>query len=124
MNGKMRTNAIIRWTARILGSIMVVIGLVLFGSELFQDLPGGETCSIDARARFISVLVLHGAYIIGYLVAWKWEGLGGLIAIIGILFSQMISPDPFSMFLGQLLFTVPGILFLLYWFLTRRQPEA
>ena len=80
--------------------------------------------SADSTSDFVALLLLHGAYIIGYILAWKWEGLGGIIAIAGIICAQIINPSPLSMFAGQLLFTVPGILFLIYWFLTRGHRES
>jgi hypothetical protein len=122
MKNKELTSTLIRSIARILGSLFVLAGLFIFGSELIEDLSGGSVLSAnDTSSGFIALLLLHGAYIIGYSIAWKWEGLGGLIAIVGILLAQLISPSPTSMFLGQLLFTIPGILYIVYWFLARRQ---
>jgi hypothetical protein len=103
----------------------VLTGLIIFGSELAEDLSGGTILSVnDTTSGFIALLLLHGAYIIGYSIAWRWEGLGGLIAIVGILLAQLISPSPTSMFLGQLLFTIPGFFYILYWFFSRRQGKT
>ena len=115
---------IIRWTARILGSLFVVIGVIIFGSELIQDLSGEAVLSSESTSDIVALLLLHGAYIIGYSIAWKWEGLGGVIAIVGIVCSQLINPSPISMFLGQMMFTIPGILFIIYWYLSRGQQEV
>ena len=120
MKNTKRITTIIRWIARILGSLLVVIGLIFFGSELVQDLTGEPVFSNDSTISIVALLILHGAYIIGYSIAWKWEGLGGAIAIGGVICSQLISPSPLSMFSAQLLFTIPGILFLIYWYLSRR----
>jgi hypothetical protein len=57
---------------------------------------------------------------VGLGIAWKWEGFGGCIAIGGIICYQMIDPS-ISKLAGQLLFAVPGLLFILYWLLSRGQ---
>ena len=124
MKSKKQTTTVIRWIARILGSLLVVIGLIIFGSELIQDISNESSVLSDSTSSLISLLLLHGAYIIGYSIAWKWEGLGGAIAIVGIVTAQLISPSPISMFLGQLLFTIPGILFIIYWYLSKGQQKA
>lgn len=120
MTNKKRTTSIIRWTARILGSLFAATGLIIFGSELVEHFSGEPVFSIDTTADFVALLLLHGSYIIGYIIAWKWEALGGVIAIGGVICSQIISPNPISMFAGQLIFIIPGILFLVYWYMIRQ----
>lgn len=66
-----------RWTARIAGTLMALFFLAFFVGEGFPNifrLPWRES---------LSVLALS-AVVVGLLLAWKWEGLGGAVALAGM----------------------------------------
>jgi len=64
--------------------------------------------------------------VIGLILAWKWEGLGGIITIVCVLvfyvWVQIVkgrSGGPVPALVG-----VPGGLFLIYWLRSRNQMKA
>jgi hypothetical protein len=68
---------IARWTARIAGTLMALFFLAFFVGEGFPNifrLPWRES---------LSVLALS-AVVVGLLLAWIWEGLGGAVALAGM----------------------------------------
>ena len=60
---------------------------------------------------------------IGLFMAFRWEGLGGLVATLSLLGLGFLDPD---VFLGSspffIIFSIPGMLFILYWVLERLSP--
>ena len=118
MKNKKQIVIILRWIARIWGSLCLLLGII-FIAEMVEHLSGESQFSTN----FIASLFFPGVSLIGLGIAWKWEGLGGLITIAGIIIHQIISPS-LPKFTGQLLFAIPGLLFLLYWFLSRGQLET
>jgi hypothetical protein len=113
----MKNLAIIRWTGRITASL--VIAFVLF--FLFSELIGTEktdyqSLPINDKIAFVFFPL---STLIGLSVAWKWEGLGGLITILGLIGLLIIRPDLLSNFFLVGLIAVPGLLFIFYWYLAR-----
>src|SRR5271157_2108948 len=69
-----RAAVIGRWTARIVGTLMALFFLAFFVGEGFPNifrLPWRESLSV----------LLMSAMVVGLLFAWKWEGLGGAVAL-------------------------------------------
>jgi hypothetical protein len=69
-----RAAVIGRWTARIAGTLMALFFLAFFVGEGFPNifrLPWRESLSVLAIS----------AVVVGLLLAWKWEGLGGGLAV-------------------------------------------
>jgi hypothetical protein len=58
---------------------------------------------------------------IGFIIAWKWERLGGIIAIAGFIGTLIVDPSVSTQeFWGGLIYVIPGFIFLVCWFLTKR----
>ncbi|MGB7723903.1 MAG: hypothetical protein WBL65_28640, partial [Bryobacteraceae bacterium] len=77
MSAVWRAAVIGRWTARIAGTLMALFFLAFFIGEGFPNifrLPWRES---------LSVLALS-AVVVGLLLAWKWEGLGGAVAVVAM----------------------------------------
>ena len=73
-----------RWTAQILGTLMVLFFLAFFfgeGPPRLGDLTALETLQLLAM----------GGIFLGLAVSWKWEGLGGSLAVAGFLALVAIS---------------------------------
>ena len=66
------------------------------------------------------VLFLRLTACLGLLLAWRWEALGGGIAVVCILIATILRPWVFGMVLAL---AVPGGLYLLSWFLHRQEPR-
>ncbi len=67
---------IIRWTARVIG-LLVLISLLAF--TLIAGLPRLIAMDLAAFIHFLSFLVM----VSGLFLAWKWEGLGSLVILGG-----------------------------------------
>ena len=66
-----------RWTARIAGTLMALFFLAFFVGEGFPNifrLPWRESLSVLAMS----------AVVVGLLLAWIWEGLGGAVVLAAI----------------------------------------
>ena len=116
MKSKSRLVTIIRWIARILGVLFIAFFLLMFiGEELSSN---QETNPIAARELIGLVFVF--VYFVGLILAWKWEGLGGIIAAIGLIAFAILIPNALIL---AFVMAVPAILFLICWFLSRSKPE-
>lgn len=120
MKNHKKIATIIRWIARIWGTS--ILAFVLF--FLFAHIFGTEEGINGFNNNSISFIFFPISSIIGLAIALKWEGLGGLITTVGIiglfiLRFDLIS-DPF--FICGI--TPPGILYLVYWYLSKGKTEA
>jgi len=111
---------IIRWTARVFGTLLVIISLTIFVSSMIENYyKQGHV--LDTYN--IIVFAVLGIGFAALILAWWKEGLGGIIAFISfIVFNLLAAFSPIEgsryMFL-LLIFLVPSILYLLYWLLKR-----
>jgi len=110
----------IRWIARIWGSISLAFLVFFVGAHLIASLTGdGEPLGkFNSESEMISFAFFPVSVIIGLGIAWKWEGLGGLITIAGIIGFHVMRPDLiFNVMIDGL--AAPGLFYILYWFLAR-----
>ena len=106
----------IRWTAGIIGTLIVALTLFFFIGYLIE---GRNKPAPSFDISTILTFVVWGIGLAGLLVAlWK-PGLGGLISFLSfIAFNVMValSPNPDSHYsVVLLIFLLPSILFLLFW---------
>ncbi len=111
---------IIRWIARIWSILSLTFLLLFFGAHIFSS-GGEETFAFKDVFQFVFFPI---GLAIGLILAWKWEGLGGIIAIASIIgfHLQMLvvhGKADFGLFFELL--AAPGILFILYWILSRKR---
>ena len=122
MKNQKRIATIIRLIARIWGSLILLFLLFFVGTHVYQALFGPEGAGDGGFNSTGEMLTFYFFFpvgtMIGLAIAWKWEGLGGLItmgAIIGLFITR---PDlittPFFIGMGTI-----GLLFLVYWVLSR-----
>lgn len=121
MKNKKRIATIIRWIARIWGSLLFVFVLIMIGGELVEHLSGNPMFFIDSVSDIIGILFFP-IFCIGVGIAFKWEGLGGLI-IIGATIGTHVADGRLTLDLLSGIFLTSGLLFLIYWFLSRVQRE-
>lgn len=98
-----RTSAM-RWTARILA--IATAGLfayfvIEFGPRIFPNLSWG--------AQGIPLLAVVGMAVIGTVLAWRWELLGGALTLGGALVTMILvcAGSGLDMFLCALFFALP-----------------
>lgn len=121
MNGpknKNMTVIIMRWIARILGSAGVALVMLFVIAHLFNPEGSGSPTFGEAVGLFFFPF----GVCLGLIIAWKWEGLGGMITIVSIVGFHLTmlavggSLD-INLFIDAL--AAPGFLFLIAWFLSR-----
>lgn len=103
-----------RWTARGLGSLAGAYWAVALVAEaIWGDTPA------SLEGAVLGVLV--GATVLGVALAWRWEGLGGMIVVVGAIALGIFAyftagrnrPLAISVTGGP--FLVAGVLFLASW---------
>ena len=99
----------IRFLAHLFSVLLIVVVILLTLGETF---PG----SSDATSREFLLTISLIIMLVGLFTAWKWEGIGGSLIILGFLLFLILN-SVFSDFLQLgfffLLFPLTGILFLL-----------
>ena len=111
---------ILRWIARIIGSLIALL-VVSFGVAyaIGGDLP--------PPLAFLGLAL----FVIGVILAWKWEGIGGgLLLLLSIVFA-IVQPNAFwtpnEASVGPtplLIFPIIAILFLICWLKSRTKPNT
>ncbi|OFY09488.1 MAG: hypothetical protein A2X05_18945 [Bacteroidetes bacterium GWE2_41_25] len=113
---------IIRWTAHIVGTLIVFLTLFIGIGEMLegQGIPG----SSSFNTFLIITFIIWGLGLAGLLLAlWK-EGIGGIISLFCfIIFNILVATNPnqesrYSFVL--LVFMIPSLLYLCYWWLARK----
>ncbi len=117
---KRRNKETIKWIARIWSILSLAFLLLFFGASIIGSI-GKDTFVFKDVFQFVFFPI---GLTIGLIIAWKWEGPGGIIAIgsiIGFHLQMLVihgKPD-FVLFIDLL--AAPGILFILYWILSRKR---
>lgn len=122
VNAVPRSVKIIRWIARIWSILVFVVALL----EIFTPDPNA-TEPVPVADWFL--LSLWGVAILGLLVAWRWELVGGIITIVTMFIRELawviLKGHWLVNFLIVWLFVVPpAILFLVAWGLERKAKKA
>jgi hypothetical protein len=116
---------IIRWTARIIGTLMVAFTLLIgIGEMLESNNSHGAAASNTFDTLMIITFIFWGTGLAGLILAlWK-EGLGGIVSLVSFIifiFLVGINPKPDVSFSNVLfIFLIPSVLYLCYWWLTRK----
>ena len=111
---------IIRWIARIWSILSLAFLLLFFGASIFSSI-GTATFIFKDVLQFVFFPI---GLAIGLILAWKWEGLGGIIAIASIIafhLQMLVTHGKLDLGLFFELLAAPGILFILYWLLSRKR---
>jgi len=119
MADQSKTANILRWTARIWGTISLLFLLFMLGAHILGSFSGSaEGGGFGSTREFISFLFFPVSTIIGLALAWKWEGVGGLVTLVGMIAFHVIRPD---LILDPMIdgLAAPGLLFLIYWGIIR-----
>jgi hypothetical protein len=107
---------IIRWVARIWGTAVLAILLFFLIASIF----GAEGLGAFKPGDEITFLFFPISTIVGLALAWRWEGLGGLIATVGLMLLFVVRLDLVSTPTFLLGIFPPGILYLLSWYFSKR----
>lgn len=119
------TISIIRWTARIIGTLIVVFTLFIGIGEMLEGYnKHGAAASDTFDTLMIITFTFWGAGLAGLILAlWK-EGLGGIVSLLSFIifiFLVGINPKPDVRFMSILfIFLIPSVLYIYCWWLTKK----
>jgi hypothetical protein len=109
----MRTStiAIARWTARVLGTLLLVL-VVLFAISEGVPNPFHQPLAVNLISLGMVMMLT------GLLAAWKWEGVGGFLVVAGWILVVIVNRGfrPNGIFEA---FLIVGILHVLCWWKSR-----
>ncbi len=109
--GEKQIVTVARWTARIIGTLLL---LPIAAFAAFAAFGQGDPNLRNIPLQGILLLVALPTSFIGLVVAWKWEGVGALLILVGsVLFYIWLVQFPFILALLPMLLT--GLLYLLCW---------
>lgn len=120
MKNQKKTANLIRWIARIWGTLILAFVLFFVLAHIFGDEESG---GFQGTSEIITFIFFPVSSVIGLSIAWKWEGLGGLITTLGIIGLFIMRFDLISNLYIIVGIAPPGILYVLYWYLTKGQSE-
>ena len=110
------TGKVIRWIARLLSLFSAVVLSLFVVGEPFP-------VSKITAAQWLGFAMFPVGVVIGFIVAWRREGLGGAITIGSLLafysvFVFLLNGN-LKQGLGFILFAFPGLLFVISWLMRR-----
>ncbi|MEX1014360.1 MAG: hypothetical protein WDZ80_04335 [Candidatus Paceibacterota bacterium] len=114
---------IIRWSARIIGTLIVAFTLLIVIGETLESCKGGNATSETFNALMIITFSFWGAGLASLILALWNEGLGGFVSLLCfMIFILLIGVNPkpdvyFSIVL--FIYLLPSVLYLFYWWLKR-----
>jgi uncharacterized membrane protein len=125
MKNKKPYNAV-KWTARITGSLLVAFTLVFVIASLIDGMNRSNGSPLASLSTLIIILFIIWGIALAFLIVALWkEGLGGVISlgcfILGYILNLFntqasVRGSAFPIFL---IFSIPSILYLCYWKLTK-----
>jgi len=121
MKNQEKTTKIIRLTARVWGSLILAFVLFFVLGYLFGD--EGLGLENMSNQDIITFILFPVSSIVGLSVAFKNEKVGGLITTLGIIGLLIIRSDLSTNLYIMIGIVPPGILYLVYWFLTKKQQQ-
>jgi len=118
---KVKSMLVLRWAARIWGSLLLLFLLIMVGAEIVGTLRGLNELSFD-QGELLPFLFFPILHMLGLGLAWFREGLGALIIFLSLA-GFLLTIGEMESFTFVIFFAVSGLLYLLYWYLNR-SPRA
>lgn len=115
---------IIRWSARIIGTLIVAFTLLIVIGELLESYKGGYATSETFNFLIIITFSFWGAGLASLILALWHEGVGGFVSLICFMIFILligVNPKPDVNFSNVLfIYLIPSVLYLFYWWLKRK----
>ena len=108
----------LRWVARISGSLILAFLLFMVLAHVFGNEENGN--GFQNTGEIIAFVCFPISSIIGLSLALKWDGIGGIITVLGMMGLLIIRPDLLLAPLVMIPF-IPGLLYTFYWAYTKDQ---
>lgn len=121
MKKKDKSLMLLLWLARITATISAGFLLFMVLGHLFGNEPHGNP---PTTGEMVALAFFPTGLILGLLLGWKWEGLGGAVVIGSMLCFHiaMFIMHGTVEFYGLIdALAVPGLLYLLYWYLSKQR---
>lgn len=102
--------AAVRWIARIGGILLVIFvtGIFISGDNVLK------ISGLKPRELVMTLSLLTA--VLGLLIGWFWEGLGGLLTIAGLLTFSIVNYYSGGDFAWDIwVLGIPAVLFIIYW---------
>ena len=116
---------LIRRIARIWGSLIVAFVLFFLIAHLFGNEGSGE--GLNDTKELIAFIFFPVSTLVGLSIAYKWEGLGGLIASLGLIIGPIVTgqyPNKAEDLIFVMIIYPPGFLYVIYWFRSKKEKPA
>ena len=113
----MDLESVVHWIARIWGTLILAFVLV-FMIPGFFGADAGEGLR-DTR-EVVTFILFPVCTVVGLGLAYRWAGLGGLVATAGTIGLFVLRPDLIASPWFTVAIAPPGILYLAFWALTRK----
>ena len=112
---KVKLIKIILWIARIWSALILAFVLFFLIAHIFGDDESGEGFrSVSEIVQFIGFPI---STVLGLAIAFKYEIVGGLISVLGLIILFILRPD--LIISPIIIMIIPGLLFIAYWYLSR-----
>jgi len=104
----MKTNSIKipGFITRVMSAIIVAFALIMFIGETMQSAKEGTSSPMSLNT--ILQLTLFGIGLLGLVLAWKWELIGGILSLLAFLALFIVNPSALVIFI----FPANAILFI------------
>ena len=104
MNTGKISAAACRWTARLLGALLVIMIIVI---AIGEGMPNPFTQPFDVQIGFLALALI----VLGILAGWRWELFGGILATAGwcLFVGSVVGVKKMNLFISLL--ALPGVLY-------------
>lgn len=127
MKSKNNSANTMRWIARVFGAVIIVFTLfMVIGEYLESKQRNHEVSFLNAYTPIIiTIFILWGLGLVGLLIGWWNEELGGFLSLICFILVAILnlfnaeSPSPAGTFFVMAIYSIPSILFIVYWHETK-----
>ncbi|MCX6221179.1 MAG: hypothetical protein NTZ69_09325 [Bacteroidia bacterium] len=79
-----------RIIARVMSAIIVAFALMMFIGETMESAKRGTSSTMTLNT--IIQLALFGIGLVGLVLAWKWESIGGIISLLAFITIFIVNP--------------------------------
>ena len=112
--------SVLRWIARVWGGLYALFLLLFMLAYIINPSGNGSSPTLEV---WIGLLFMPVSISVGMILAWKWERLGALITIAGLIgfhVTMKISHGKFDFIPLIDSIIIPAVLFLIYWYSVQR----
>lgn len=122
MNGPAFLHRMLFWLARVTGTMLLGFLLFMILGHLLGDANGPNAWDFNSKADMFAFLLFPVCTSMGLALAYKWELLGGALAVCSLAGLCALRPDLLT--LSFLWLAVPGLLYVAHAVVVRRSSHG